>query len=124
MSTAINLKSNTHIVPVDGRMTVACDVENFIASGLSIEGLLDRLRGALVAAARAAVYVDPDAKEFATTARVGIDMDVSDPWLFFTILNPARFLSDLDAQCDRLRNIVARFLVTNRPPLTAGGRHA
>lgn len=124
MSTAITMTSTTHIVPDDGRMTVSCYVEHFVTSGLTIAEMLERLRGELVAAANAAVYVDPAAREFATTARVGIDMDVPDPWLFFTILNPRRFLAEIDVQFDRLQKIAARLVATNRPNVGKGGCHA
>lgn len=118
------LKSRTHIAPINGRMTVACDVENFIASGLTIEGLLGRLRSELVAAAHAAVYVDPAVRESTHTVSVDIDLDVPEPWLFFTILDPRRFLDELDVQERSIQKLVSRFLATNRPSLVAGGHHA
>jgi hypothetical protein len=128
MSAATQLTSRTHIAPINGRLTVNCSVEHFVPSGLTIGEMLNRLRGELVAAASAAAavaaYVDPLANEFSSITRVGIDMDCPDPWLFFTILNPKKFLTELDEQFSRMQQIAARLIATNRPGVTLGGRHA
>jgi hypothetical protein len=124
MSAAIALASMTRIVAIDGRMTVNCSVEHFVPSGLTLDELLGRIRAELVTAADAAAYVDPLAKEFSATTRVGIDMDDPDPWLFFTILNPKKFLSELDEQFIRMKGIAARLIATNRPNEMRGGCHA
>lgn len=114
MIAAATIASSTYVVPQEGRMTVSCNVENFVASGLSIAEMVNRIRSELVTAATEAAALDRAPKDGAVV-RVGIDMDDPDPWFSFTILNPQKFLADLDEQFSRLQRIAARLIATNRP---------
>lgn len=109
---------------VDGHPNVYCWIEHFVSSGKTAIELLSALRPTLLDQVQRAIALDPTSPKQRSTSTFGVDLINRDPSIDFRICDPRRFITNIDAEFERLRLGIESSVRTNIGVLSGGARHA
>lgn len=122
MSTDVQVEIS--IGMIDEHPQVYCWIEHFVSSGKTAIELLSALRPTLLAQVQRAIALDPNSPKQRSTSVFGVDLISKDPLIDFRICDPRQFITNIDAEFDRLRRGIESSVRTNIGVLSGGVRHA
>lgn len=119
-----DVKVEISIGMIDGHPNVCCWIEHFISSGKTAIELLAALKPTLLDQVQRAIALDPTSPKQRSTSTFGVDLINKDPLIDFRICDPRRFITNIDAEFERLRLGIESSVRTNIGILSGGKRYA